>query len=95
MFINKNKAVHFDSFGIENIPQEVLSKIKYNFITHNIFGIQDDDSVMCEFYCIDFIEYMLSGKTLLDYTNLFFPNEKSFGFRLKKMNDETRNRLSK
>ena len=27
---------------------------------------------MWEFYCIVFIEYMLSGKTLLDYTNLFF-----------------------
>ena len=26
---------------------------------------------MCGFYCIAFIEYMLAGKTLLDYTNLF------------------------
>ena len=30
---------------------------------------------MCGFYCIAFIEYMLSEKTLLDYTNLFSPNE--------------------
>ena len=30
---------------------------------------------MCGFYCIGFIEYMLSGKTLLDYTNLFSPND--------------------
>ena len=30
---------------------------------------------MCGFYCIAFIEYMLAGKTLLDYTNLFFPND--------------------
>ena len=30
-------------------------------------------SIMCGFYCIAFIEYMLSGKTLLDYTNLFSP----------------------
>ena len=29
---------------------------------------------MCEFYCIAFIEYILSGKALLDYTNLFSPN---------------------
>ena len=28
---------------------------------------------MCGFYCIAFIEYMLAGKTLLDYTNLFSP----------------------
>ena len=26
-------------------------------------------------YCITFIEYMLVGKTLLDYTHLFFPND--------------------
>ena len=26
---------------------------------------------MCGFYCIAFIEYMLAGKLLLDYTNLF------------------------
>ena len=30
---------------------------------------------MCEFYCISFVEYMLARKTLLDYTNLFPPNE--------------------
>ena len=30
---------------------------------------------MFEFYCIAFIEYMLSGKSLLDYTILFSPNE--------------------
>ena len=30
---------------------------------------------MCGFYCIVFIEYMLSGKILLDYTNLFFLND--------------------
>ena len=30
---------------------------------------------MCEFYCIAFIEYMLEGKTLLYYTNLFSLND--------------------
>ena len=25
------------------------------------------------YYCIEFINYMLKGKTLLDYTNLFSP----------------------
>ena len=28
---------------------------------------------MCGFYFITFIEYMLEGKTLLDYPNLFSP----------------------
>ena len=30
---------------------------------------------MCEFYIIVFIEYMIAGKTLLDYANLFSPND--------------------
>ena len=30
---------------------------------------------MCGFYCIAFIEYMLAVKTLLDYTNLFSPDD--------------------
>ena len=30
---------------------------------------------MCGFYCIAFIEYMLAGKKLLDYTNLFSPTD--------------------
>ena len=29
---------------------------------------------MCGFYCISFIEYMITENTLLDYTNLFSPN---------------------
>ena len=31
--------------------------------------------ILCGFYCIVFIEYMLVGKTLLDYTNLFSLND--------------------
>ena len=66
---------NFDSFGTEYISQEVLNKIKDKPIFHNILRIQDDDSAMCRFYCIAFIEYMLAGKTLLDSTNLFSPRD--------------------
>ena len=30
---------------------------------------------MCGYFCIGFIGFMLKGKSLLDYTNLFSPNE--------------------
>ena len=30
---------------------------------------------MSGFCCIAFIGYMITGKTLLDYTNLLFPND--------------------
>ena len=74
LFIDRNTAVYFDSFGIEYSPQEVLNKIRDKWITQNILRIQDNESVMCGFCCITFIEYMPARKTLLDYTNLFSPN---------------------
>ena len=48
------------------ILQEVLNKIKDKSIAHNIFRIQDNGAIVCEFYCIDFIECILGGKTLLN-----------------------------
>ena len=39
----------------------------------SIFRIQDNNSVMCGYFCILFIEYMLQDKTLTDFTNLFSP----------------------
>ena len=64
LFINKNTAVYFDSFGVEYIPPEVRNKTKDKSITHNIFRMEDDDSIMCRFYCIAFIEHMRAGKTV-------------------------------
>ena len=40
----------------------------------NIFRIQAYDSIMCEYFCIGFINFILKGKTLTEYTNLFSPN---------------------
>ena len=40
-----------------------------------MFKIQDTESIICEFYYNSFIECILSGKTLLDYTNSFSPND--------------------
>ena len=44
-------------------------------IKSNIFRIQAYDSIMCGYFCIEFINYMLKGKTLSHYTNLFSPND--------------------
>ena len=47
LFIDRNTAVYFDSLEIEYIPQEVLKKMKDKSVTYIIFGVQDDDSIMC------------------------------------------------
>ena len=74
LFVKLKYTVYFDSFGVEHIPKEI-NKFKRNNIKSNIFRIQAYDSIMCEYFCIEFINYMLKGKKLLDYTNLFSPND--------------------
>ena len=37
--------------------------------------MQDNYSIMCGFYCIAFIKYMLVGKSLLDYTDMVSRND--------------------
>ena len=52
-----------------------MNKAKDKSIIHNIFIIQDDHFIISGFYCIAFIDYMITRKKLLDHTNLYFPNE--------------------
>ena len=41
----------------------------------NIYRIQVYDSIMCEYLCIEFIDFTLKGEGLLKYTNIFSPNQ--------------------
>ena len=61
-----------DSFGVEHIPEEMKEFIGNTIIKANIFQIQENSS-MCGYFCIGFIYFMLAGKKLTDYTNLFSP----------------------
>ena len=72
-----NNITYFDSFGVEHIPKEVKTFInRLLHIKTNIFRIKAYNSIMCEYFCIGFIDFMLSGKTLTEFffTNLFLPN---------------------
>ena len=42
--------------------------------THIVFRIQSDDSIICRYYFIALIEYMIAGKSLLDSINLSSSN---------------------
>ena len=72
-FVKKNEIVYFDSFGVEHIPEEIKEFIGNKNIKANIFRVQANNSVMCGYFCIGFIDFMLAGKKLTDYTNLFSP----------------------
>ena len=72
--MNSNNFIYFDSFGTEHIPKEIKKIIKNKNIVTNIYRILAYDSI-CRYFCVGFINFMSKGKQLLDYTNLFSPNE--------------------
>ena len=72
--IQNNNVTYFDPFGLEHIPKEIKTFIGNKNIKTNIFRIQAYDSIMCGYFCVRFIDFMLAGKTLTDFTNLFSPN---------------------
>ena len=88
LFVKTNQVIYFDSFGIEHIPKETNKFIGNKEIKANIFRIQAYNSIMCEYFCIEFINYVLKGNKLLDYTNSFSPND-------FKKNDEIVKRIFK
>ena len=72
--VDDNSVTYFDSFGVEHIPKEIREFINNKNIKTNIFRMQTYDSIMWRYFCIGFIDFMLAGKTLTEFTNLFSPN---------------------
>ena len=64
--------VYFDSFGVEHVPEKIKEFVENKNIKAKIFRVQANDSVMCGYFCIGFIDFMLAGKQLIDFT-IFFP----------------------
>ena len=68
--MNAENVTYFNSFGIEHVPKEIKKFIGNKNIITNIYWIQTCDLIMCGYFCIGFIDFMLKGKSLLDHTNL-------------------------
>ena len=75
LYIIDNNVTYFDSFGVEHIPKEIKKIIENKNIITNIYRIQAYDSIICEYFCIGLIDFMLKGKSLFEYINLFSPND--------------------
>ena len=74
MYVHNNNVTYFDSFSAEHIPKEIKTFINNKNIKTNIFRIQADNSIMRGYFCIGFIYFMLVGKTIIEFSNLFSPN---------------------
>ena len=66
-----NYVTHLDSFGRVNTTKELKKFIKNKNVKTNKFRIQAYDLILCGYFCIGFIDFMLARKTLIKFTNLF------------------------
>ena len=57
------------------MPNDIIKFIGKKNITANIYRVQAYDSIMCGYFCIVFIDFMLKRNSLLEYTNLFSPSD--------------------
>ena len=58
-----------------NIFPKIKKFIGIKNIITSIDRIQAYNSIIFGYFCTGFIGFILKGKSLLDYLNLFFPNE--------------------
>ena len=58
LFCNRNEVVYFDSFGVEHIPEEIKEFVGNKNMRANIFWVQANDSVMCGYFRIWFIDFI-------------------------------------
>ena len=62
-----------------NVQREVMMTSSWRLVAGsvvaNIYIIQAYYLKMCGYFCNGFIDFMLQGKSLLEYTNVFSPND--------------------
>ena len=72
--VNGDNSTYFDRFGADRISK-IKELIGNKNITTNIYRKQANNSDMCWYLCIRFIDLMLKGKRFYNCTNLFYPDE--------------------
>ena len=69
--MNLNNATYVENLGVEHVLKSIKKFAKSKNIITNIYKIQEYASVIC----VNIINFILQVKSLLDYLNLFPPNE--------------------
>ena len=73
--MNAKNVTYFDSFGVEYIPKEIRKFIGNKNIVTYVCRMQAYDSIISKYFCIGFTDFILKGKSLLGYKNLFSSKE--------------------
>ena len=66
LYVNAENVTYSDDFGVENISKQIKKFIGNKNVITDIYRIQTYDSIMCGYFCIGFINFILKGQSLLD-----------------------------
>ena len=61
---------------MEYVPEEIKQFVGDKNIIANIYWVQANNSVMCGYFCIEFIDFMLAGKKLTDFARMSSPYDR-------------------
>ena len=70
LYVNDNNAAYLVSFGVEHVPKEIKKFMGNKHVVTIIYRVQAYDSIICGYFCVEFIDFMLKGIS----ANLFSPN---------------------
>ena len=72
LHVNSDNVTYFDRFGVQHIPKEIKKFICNKNITTIIYRTQANDSTMCGYFCILFIDFTLKGKKFIRLYQFIF-----------------------
>ena len=75
LYVNAKNVTYFESFGVNYVAKEIIKFIRNEIIITNIYRTQAYDSIMFGYLCIWLNDFMVEGKSLLEYTNSFSSSE--------------------
>ena len=73
LFCNRSEIVYFNSFGVEHVHEEIKEFADNKNVIANIFRVQANNTVMCGYFPITFIDFTLADKKLSNFTRFFSP----------------------
>ena len=75
LYFVENMKLFISIVLVLNIFLKIKEFIEHKNIKGNIFRVQANNSIMCGYFCIGFIDFMLAGKKLTYFTSMFSPHD--------------------
>ena len=75
LFCKRIETVCFNNFAVEHVREKVKTFIGNKKIKANTFRVQANNLIVCGYFSIEFIDFMLAGKKMTNFMNVFSPHD--------------------